>query len=87
MRTVVPFPDIDWINHHTRDFKGHYRFGRAYNDLVLDTFKSDLNGEDFTPRVFELDEYRKAGSVVCAKQGVVLARVVERRLSCRSSRT
>ena len=61
MRTVVPFPDIDWINHHTRDFKGHYRFGRAYNDLVLDTFKSDLNGEDFTPRVFELDEYRKAG--------------------------
>ena len=87
MRTVVPFPDIDWINHRTHDFNGHYRFGRAYNDLALDTFKSDLNGEDFTPRVFELDEYRKAGSVVCAKQGVVLARVVERRLSCRSSRT
>ena len=34
MRTVVPFPDIDWINHHTRDFKGHYRFGFVGESLI-----------------------------------------------------
>ena len=87
MNTVVSFPDIDWINHHTHDFKGHYRFGRAYLDLLLDSFKSDLNGVDKMPRFFELEEYKKAGSVVRAKQGVFLEFHNKSRLSSRSSPT
>lgn len=70
MNNLVLFPDIDWINHHTHDFKFHYRFGRNYFDLVLDTFRKDLNGKDMMPHLFEKKEYRDAGSVVCARQGV-----------------
>lgn len=46
MKTVVLFPDIDFINHRTHDFKGHFRYARGYQDLVMDTFKADLNGVD-----------------------------------------
>ena len=70
MNNLVLFPDIDWINHHTHDFKFHYRFGRNYFDLVLDTFRKELNGKDMMPHLFEKKEYRDAGSVVCARQGV-----------------
>ena len=33
MKTVVLFPDIDFINHRTHDFKGHFRYARGYQDL------------------------------------------------------
>lgn len=70
MNNLVLFPDIDWINHHTHDAKFHYRYGRNYFDLVMDTFRKELNGRDIMPHLFEGNEYRAAGSVVCAKQGV-----------------
>lgn len=39
MKTIVPFPSIDFMNHYTHDFKGHYRYARGYQDLVMDTFQ------------------------------------------------
>ena len=70
MQNVVLFPDIDFINHHTHDAKGHYRYGRGYQDLVMDTFKADINGADYTPHYIEHDEFVNASSVICTPQGV-----------------
>ena len=70
MKTVVLFPDIDFINHRTHDFKGHFRYARGYQDLVMDTFKADLNGVDRTPHYVEHEEYVKANSIICSPQAV-----------------
>ena len=59
MKTIVPFPSIDFMNHYTHDFKGHYRYARGYQDLVMDTFKADVNGIDLTPHFVENDENRQ----------------------------
>lgn len=75
MNTVVQFPDIDWINHHTHDFKGHYRYSRGYLNLTLDGFKKDLQGDDLTPTLFEGEEYQAQKGVICAKQAVIVPRL------------
>ena len=79
MKTVVHYPDIDWMNHRTRDFKYHYRYAMGYYDLVLDSFKADLQGEDKTPTFFEGEEYRKANSTVCGKQAVLSCCIIDNR--------
>ena len=63
MKTIVPFPSIDFMNHYTHDFKGHYR-------LVMDTFKADVNGIDLTPHFVENDEYKQAGGILCSSSAV-----------------
>lgn len=72
MNTVIQFPDIDWINHHTHDYKGHYRYARGYLDLALNSFKADLQGVDKTPTLFEGEEYQAEKGIICAKQMVIL---------------
>lgn len=58
------------MNHRLRDFKFHYRYAMGYLDVVLDSFKADLQGKDKTPAFFEGREYKKAQSIVCGKQAV-----------------
>ena len=70
MKTVVQFPDIDWINHPTRDKKGHYQYARGYLDLVLEAFKEDLQNRSRVPALFEGDELAEERGIICAKQAV-----------------
>ena len=70
MKTVVQFPDIDWINHPTRDKKGHFQYARGYLDLVLEAFTKDLQKRSKVPVLFEGEELAKENEIICAKQAV-----------------
>ena len=70
MKTIVPFPSIDFMNHFTHDFKAHYRYARGYQELVMDTLKADVNGIDLTPHFVENDEYKQAGGILCSSSAV-----------------
>ena len=70
MKSVALFPDIDFMNHYTRDFKGHYRYGRGYQDLIMETFGEDINGKNLTPHYVEHEEFKQANGVICSKQAV-----------------